>query len=69
MSDTPPRRDPRPPSPSTSPPDRRESPAETTEREPVRPPPMLTLLAFLVGLGLIIAFVVIRYVLPGYADY
>lgn len=40
-----------------------------TERKPVRPPPVLALLAFLVGFGLIIAFVVSRYILPGHTDY
>lgn len=69
MSYTPPPEDPHRPSSSTSPPDRQESPAETAERKPVRPPPMLTLLVFLVGFGLIIAFVLFRYILPGHADY
>lgn len=67
MSHIPPPEDPRTP---FSPPERQIRPAGLdTERKPVRPPPMLTLLAFLVGFGLIIAFVVSRYILPGHTDY
>lgn len=71
MSHIPPPEDPHPPSSSpTSSPERQvRSTAPDAERKPVRPPPMLTLLAFLVGFGLIIAFVVSRYILPGHTDY
>lgn len=40
-----------------------------TDRKPVRPPPGRTLLVFLIGFGVITAFVVIRYVLPGHTSY
>lgn len=69
MSDIPPPEDPRP-TPSTSPPERNARPTEPeTERKPIRPPPVFTLLAFLIGFGLILAFVISRYILPGHADY
>lgn len=71
MSHIPPPEDTRPPSPSPASPAEREARSDETDtgRQPVRPPPMLTLLAFLIGLGLILAFVITRFILPGHADY
>lgn len=71
MSDIPPPEDTRPPSPSSASTAERQARSDEpdTGRKPVRPPPMLTLLAFLVGFGLILAFVVSRYILPGHTDY
>lgn len=72
MSHIPPPEDTRPPSPSTGSPGERQARSDETDtagRQPVRPPPMLTLLAFLIGLGLILAFVITRFILPGHADY